>query len=85
MGAFFAASVVFHPVKKGAPSCVGTIPFGRARLADRAPEPMVGLWEGLVSFHFSFTYNHRFAQELIPGSVANGLRKISILRPPEAG
>ena len=47
-----------------APSCVGTIPFGRARLADRAPEPMVGLWEGLVSFHFSLTYNQPICSEI---------------------
>ena len=31
---FSVNTVVFRPVKKGAPSCVGTIPFGRACLAD---------------------------------------------------
>ena len=31
---FSAVAVVFRPAKKGAPSCVGTIPFGRACLAD---------------------------------------------------
>ena len=31
---FSAVTVVFRPAKKGAPSCVGTIPFGRACLAD---------------------------------------------------
>ena len=31
---FSVVAVVFRPAKKGAPSCVGTIPFGRACLAD---------------------------------------------------